>query len=63
MRAARARPFELSESAMTIKDIIEMCEEMAGLGVHHLVFNMPNDHEIVPIKTIGNEVIPQIKNI
>ena len=56
-------PIELSESAMTPEDVIEMCEEMARLDVHHLIFNMPNDHEIIPIKTVGNKVIPQIQNI
>jgi len=53
-------PIELSESAMTPEDVIEMCEEMAGLGVHHLVFDMPNDHEITPIEIIGEEIIPQV---
>lgn len=37
-----------------------MREEMAGLGVHHLVFNMSNDHEITPIEIIGEEIIPLV---
>jgi hypothetical protein len=36
---------------------------MAGLGVQHLIFNMPNDYLIKPIETIGEEVIPRVSNI
>ena len=53
-------PVELSENAMTPEDVIEVCEEMAGIGVHHLIFNMHNDHEITPIKTIGEKIIPKV---
>ena len=56
-------PIELSESAMTPEDVIQICEEMAGLGVHHMVFNMENDHEITPIETIGKEVLPKIRDL
>jgi len=56
-------PIELSEDAMTPEDVIEMCEEMAGLGIHQLIFNMPNDHEIKPIKTIGEKIIPKVKSL
>ncbi|MGY5871179.1 MAG: TIGR03560 family F420-dependent LLM class oxidoreductase [Candidatus Thorarchaeota archaeon] len=56
-------PIELSEDAMTPEDVIEICEEVAGLGVHHLIFNMPNDHQIEPIQTIGEKIIPRVSNI
>ncbi|MGY5880490.1 MAG: LLM class flavin-dependent oxidoreductase, partial [Candidatus Thorarchaeota archaeon] len=56
-------PIELSEDAMTPEDVIEICEEVAGLGVHHLIFNMPNDHQIEPIQTIGEKIIPRVNNI
>ncbi|MCK4568413.1 MAG: LLM class flavin-dependent oxidoreductase, partial [Candidatus Thorarchaeota archaeon] len=56
-------PIELSEDAMTPEDVIEICEDVAGLGVHHLIFNMPNDHQIEPIQTIGEKIIPRVSNI
>jgi alkanesulfonate monooxygenase SsuD/methylene tetrahydromethanopterin reductase-like flavin-dependent oxidoreductase (luciferase family) len=56
-------PIQLSEDAMTPEDVVEMCEDMAGLGVQHLIFNMPNDYLIKPIETIGEEVIPRVSNI
>ena len=56
-------PIEISESAMTTEDVIQICEEMARIGVHHLIFNMSNDFEITPIETIGRDVIPKIKDL
>ena len=56
-------PIEISESAMTPEDVVQICEEMAGIGVQHMVFNMENDYEIDPIKIIGSEVIPRVKSI
>lgn len=48
---------------MTVEEVIEMCEQLAGIGIQHVIFNMPNDHEIKPIEVIGKEIIPQIANI
>ena len=56
-------PLEISPSAMTVEEAIEMCEELAGTGIQHVIFNMPNDHEIEPLKIIGEDVIPQVAGI
>ena len=56
-------PIEISPSAMTVEDVIELCEEVAGIGIQYVIFNMPNDHEIEPIQTIGEEVIPQVRRL
>jgi len=56
-------PIELSENAMTSEDVLEICEEMAGIGINHLIFNMPNDYEITPIKMIGERIIPKISKL
>jgi len=56
-------PIEISPTAMTVEDVIEMCEEVAGIGIQYVIFNMPNDHEIEPIQTIGEEVIPQVRRL
>lgn len=53
-------PLEISPRAMTPEDVIEMCEELAEIGINYVIFNMPNDHEITPIKVIREEVIPKI---
>ena len=37
--------------------------EAAADCIEHIVFNMPNTHEIDPIEIIGHEVIPQVVDI
>ncbi|MDH5200839.1 MAG: LLM class F420-dependent oxidoreductase [Candidatus Bathyarchaeota archaeon] len=56
-------PLEISPSAMTVEEVIEMCEELAGIGIQHVIFNMPNDHEIEPIEVIGEDIIQQVKDL
>jgi F420-dependent oxidoreductase-like protein len=56
-------PIEISPSAMTVEDVIEMCEEVASMGIQYMIFNTPNDHEIEPIQTIGDEIIPQVRRL
>lgn len=41
--------------------LINTCKDLAGLGIQHAIFNMPNVHEIIPIELIGREVIPVVK--
>jgi alkanesulfonate monooxygenase SsuD/methylene tetrahydromethanopterin reductase-like flavin-dependent oxidoreductase (luciferase family) len=53
----------LAPDAMTISEVVDLCQELANIGFHHVIFNMPNSHEITPIEVIGQEVIPQIQDI
>jgi len=45
---------------MNPTEVVELCQELAEIGFQHVIFNMPNVHEIEPIKIIGQEVIPQV---
>lgn len=65
------RPFEeiertilggihLADGQMTTADLIQLCQDLAGLGFQHLIINMPNVHEITPVEVIGSEVIPAV---
>jgi len=56
-------PMEVSENGLSPEEVIEMCSELAEIGIHQVMFNMPNDHEITPIKTIGGEVIPSLRGL
>lgn len=56
-------PAEISPNAMSAGDVVELCSEMADLGIKHVIFNMPNVHEIEPIEIIGKEVIPETADI
>lgn len=54
---------ELTPGKMSSKDVIEECRSLAALGIQHCIFNMPNTHEIAPIKTFGREIIPAVADL
>jgi F420-dependent oxidoreductase-like protein len=51
---------ELAPGKMTAQDVIEHCKNLAGLGVQHAIFNMPNVHTIKPLEVFGREIIPAV---
>jgi F420-dependent oxidoreductase-like protein len=53
----------LAKGKMTVSEVIEQCRAQAGLGVQHMIFNMPNVHEITPLKIFGREVIPAVAEL
>ena len=54
---------KLAPDAMDTTEVIELCRQLADLGFQHVIFNIPNVHEIEPIEIIGQEVIPQVADI
>ena len=50
----------LAPGKMKASDVIEDCRQWAKLGIQHVIFNMPNVHEIAPLETIGHEIIPAV---
>ena len=36
------------------------CRELAGIGVQHAIFNMPNVSEITPLEVFAKEIIPEV---
>jgi F420-dependent oxidoreductase-like protein len=50
----------LAPGAMTAAQVIETCRGLADLGFQHLIFNMPNVHEIKPLEIFGREIIPVV---
>ena len=50
----------LVPDAMDTTEVIGICRQLADLGFQHVIFNMPNVHEINPLEIIGNEVIPTV---
>ncbi|HEY0605167.1 MAG TPA: LLM class F420-dependent oxidoreductase [Herpetosiphonaceae bacterium] len=50
----------LADGAMSVNDVIAHCRELADVGIQHVIFNMPNTHEITPIETFGREIIPAV---
>ena len=53
----------LAPDKMSAKDVIEECKALAGLGIQHAIFNMPNVHEIKPLEIFGKEIIPAVAEL
>ena len=43
----------LAPDGMSSEEVIVLCREMSEAGVEHLIFNMPNVHEIKLLETFG----------
>ena len=53
----------LTEDGMTADEVIGFCREMSEAGIQHLIFNMPNVHEIEPLERFGEEIIPAVAEL
>jgi F420-dependent oxidoreductase-like protein len=53
----------LGPESMSPDDVIEMCEDLSEAGIQHLIFNMPNVHEISPLEAFGQKVIPAVAEL
>ncbi len=53
----------LAADGMTVEQVIDTCRELSEAGIEHLIFNMPNVHEIKPIETFGEEIIPAVADL
>jgi hypothetical protein len=38
-------------------EVLSLCERLQRFGIDHVIFNMPNVHEIRPLEILGEEVI------
>ncbi len=45
------------------KDVIAECRTLAAAGIQHCIFNMPNVHEIEPLRIFGREIIPAMREL
>ncbi len=53
----------LAPDKMSAKDVIEECRALAGIGIQHAIFNMPNVHAIRPLEIFGREIIPAMATL
>ena len=53
----------LAPGAMTAGDVVETCRSLASLGIQHVIFNMPNVHEITPLESFGRQIIPAVAEL
>ena len=50
----------LAADHMSSGEIVDQCRALASVGIQHAIFNMPNVHEISPIRSFGREIIPAV---
>ncbi len=43
--------------------VIAECASLAKLGFQHVIFNMPNVHDLTPLETFGREIIPAVAEL
>jgi F420-dependent oxidoreductase-like protein len=48
----------LAADGMTEDEVIGLCRELNAAGIEHVIFNMPNVHEIKPLEAFGERIIP-----
>jgi len=53
----------LAPDKMNARNVIEECRALAGIGIQHAIFNMPNVHEIKPLEIFGREIIPMLADL
>lgn len=54
---------ELAPGKSSAGQVINQCKALAAIGVHHVIFNMPNVHEIEPLEIFGREIIPAVAGL
>jgi len=53
----------LAPDGMTAEGVIGLCRELNEAGIQHAIFNMPNVHEIKPLETFGENIIPAVADL
>lgn len=49
----------LAPGQMSAAEVVELCRGLAGIGIQHAIFNMPNVQDLRPLEMFGREVIPE----
>ena len=51
---------QIRPGKMSTNEVVEVCHELAEMGFQHVIYNMPDTHEIKPIEVIAQEIIPRV---
>ena len=54
---------DMQPGKMKAEEVIAQCRVLAGIGVQHAIFNLPNVHEIGPLEVFGREIIPAVAGL
>jgi hypothetical protein len=50
----------LAPGRQSPSEIVDVCGTLEEMGFEHVIFILPNLHEIEPLHLLGEEVIPQV---
>ena len=53
----------LAPDGMTAEGVVELCRGLGEAGIEHLIFNIPNVHEIEPLETFREEIVPAVADL
>jgi len=53
----------IAPGKQTAADVIAECRSYAALGIQHCIFNMPNVHELKPVRVFRDEIIPAVSEL
>jgi len=53
----------IAPDAMNVDDVTGLCRRFEKMGFQHVIFNMPNVHEIQPIEIMGRDIIPAVADL
>ncbi len=53
----------LAPGQASAADVIKQCHQLAGMGIQHAIFNMPNVQDITPLEIFGREIIPAVAGL
>jgi F420-dependent oxidoreductase-like protein len=53
----------LCSGNMSTDDVIGMCKGLANESIEHVILNMPNVNEIIPLEKFGEEIIPAVADL
>jgi F420-dependent oxidoreductase-like protein len=55
---ADLRPGKMSAAAA-----VELCKQLANIGVQHAIFNIPTVHELLPLEVFARDIIPAVAEL
>lgn len=53
----------LAAGEMSPSQVVDLCGSLAEIGIGHAIFNMPNVHQIEPLETFGEVILPQVAEL
>ncbi len=53
----------VAPDGMNADGVIGLCRELNDAGIQHAILNMPNVHELSPLETFGEKIIPAVAEL